>query len=118
MSIDRYYLCETLDPKTWIRFASDEFLRLDKYKDRELSNFIVSVSAGENVMLDELYYFTNEKDAWGFFENVQGGIVEHYVKGEFVACRGDLNEKQLADVRERMAESIYEGEINGERFVR
>jgi hypothetical protein len=90
MSADRIWLCPGLNRETWHEIHDSE-LDSVQYK--------VSVSAGQNVLVDELFCFVNEQDARQFYEqDVQkrefinhdgSGVgfndISLYVNGEHVA---------------------------------
>ena len=80
MPYDRIWLCPTLKRRDWVEvFAKSRRLNSNheafsaeaiEKELRRYGNFKVSLSMGENVSVDELYYFLSEADARRFF---QGG---------------------------------------------
>ena len=71
MSYDRTWLCPTLHRKDWSVLndlnKEERERALQQYK-ADSSTFAVRLSAGENLLLDELYLFLKEADAIRFFE--------------------------------------------------
>lgn len=60
MSYDKYWDCLSLDPKTWIKYLPGN----GPVPNRR---FAVSVSHGENCLVDELYLFATFEDAQTFY---------------------------------------------------
>lgn len=95
MSYDRVWLCPSLNRGTWIESGDPKFHE----ESSKFGTYDVRVSAGENLIFDELYCFLTLGDAQQFYEVDVAGrecIDEHQHAFGFQEISLIVNGKEIA----------------------